>query len=495
MSERSGAAGARPAADYEAVIGLEVHCQLLTESKIFCGCSTRFGAPPNTNVCPICLGMPGVLPVLNRRAVEFALRAALALECAVQPRSIFARKNYFYPDLPKGYQISMYDRPLAVKGRLEIDTPCGRRAIGITRIHMEEDAGKLLHEGLPDSERSSYVDFNRSGVPLIEIVSEPDLRTPEEAHAYYSGLRALLVAIGVTDGNMEEGSLRCDANVSLRPRGREAFGTKAELKNLNSFRFVQRALEHEIRRQTDLLDRGERVVQETRLYDPKQDRTSPMRSKEEAHDYRYFPEPDLLPLDVSGTWIEQVRKSLPELPAARRARFVTEYGLPEKDAQVLVSEAALADYFEAAARATGGDAKAAANWVTTEVLRKVNERKTGVSSIPLDPGRLGSLIRLVKDGSISGKIAKEVFEEIYDSGRDPDEVVRERGLSQVSDEETIREAIDQVIAQNQDQVAKYRGGKTGLLGFFVGQVMKTTGGKANPALVNRLLKDRLDRPS
>jgi aspartyl-tRNA(Asn)/glutamyl-tRNA(Gln) amidotransferase subunit B len=479
--------------DYEAVIGLEVHCQLLTESKIFCGCSTRFGNPPNTNVCPVCLGMPGVLPVLNRRAVEFALRAALALDCEIQPVSIFARKNYFYPDLPKGYQISMYDRPLAERGHLDIDTPEGRRRIGITRIHMEEDAGKLLHEGLQDSDTRSYVDFNRSGVPLIEIVSEPDLRSPAEAHAYYSVLRTLLVYIGVSDGNMEEGSLRCDANVSLRPRGRKELGTKAELKNLNSFKFVQHALEHEIRRQTDLLNAGGKVAQETRLYDPKEDRTVPMRSKEEAHDYRYFPEPDLPPLEVGREWIEEVRRGLPELPAARRERFVREHGLPERDAQVLTGSRALADYFEATARAAGNP-KAAANWVMTEVLRKVKEQKIEMEQVPLDPGRLGALIRLVDDRTISGKIAKEVFEAIYDSGADPAAVVRQKGLAQVTDEGAIRQAIESVVASNPDQAARYRAGKTALLGFFVGQVLKATGGKANPELVNRLLKERLDRP-
>ncbi len=482
--------------EYEPVIGLEVHCQLLTESKIFCGCSTRFGAPPNTNVCPVCLGMPGTLPVLNRRAVEFALRAALALDCDIHAGSIFARKNYFYPDLPKGYQISMYDRPLAVGGHLDIDAGGGTRRIGITRIHMEEDAGKLLHEGFPDSETKSYVDFNRSGVPLIEIVSEPDLRSPGEAHAYYSSLRSALVYIGVTDGNMEEGSLRCDANVSLRPRGQTALGTKAELKNLNSFKFVQHALEHEIRRQTDLLSRGDRVVQETRLYDPAEDRTYPMRSKEEAHDYRYFPEPDLPPLRVETGWIDEVRRDLPELPAARRQRFVKEWGLKEQSAHVLTASRAIADYFEATATAAG-DGQAAANWIETEVLRKVKEGRAEIQAagdIPLGPDRLGKLVAMIRDGTISGKIAKEVFEAIYDTGDDPAEVVRARGLGQVTDEGPIRAAIARVLAENPDQLAKYRAGKTALLGFFVGQVLKATGGKANPALVNRLLKESLDRP-
>ena len=481
---------------YEPVIGLEVHCQLLTESKIFCGCSTRFGNPSNTNVCPVCIGMPGTLPVLNRRAVEFALRAALALDCEIEPESVFARKNYFYPDLPKGYQISMYDRPLAVRGHLDIEAGGRTKRVGITRIHMEEDAGKLLHEGFADSDRKSHVDYNRSGVPLIEIVSEPDLRTPEEAHAYYSALRTILVYIGVSDGNMEEGSLRCDANVSLRPAGRQAFGTKAELKNLNSFKFVQHALAHEIERQTELLSRGEKVAQETRLYDPAEGRTYPMRSKEEAHDYRYFPEPDLLPLRVDRAWIEDVRRQLPELPAARRRRFVEKWGLKEQSAQVLTASRPLADYFEATATAAG-DGQAAANWIETEILRKIKEDKIEVrdpADIPLAPERLGRIVAMVKDGTISGKIAKDVFETIYATGKDPAEVVRERGLAQVTDEAPIREAIEKVVAQNPNQHAQYRSGKSALLGFFVGKVLQATGGKASPTLVNRLLKERLDRP-
>ncbi len=482
---------------YEAVIGLEVHCQLLTRSKLFCGCSTRFGDPPDTNICPVCLGMPGVLPVLNRRAVDLALRAAIALDCAIRPRSIFARKNYFYPDLPKGYQISQYDQPLAERGHLDIAVGGARRRVGITRVHMEEDAGKLLHEGFPDSGRRSYVDYNRACVPLIEIVSEPDLRSPEEAHAYYRDLRDLLVYIGVTDGNMEEGSLRCDANVSLRPEGRKTLGTKTELKNLNSFKFVQQALEYEIERQREALEAGVEVVQETRLFDPKTGRTEPMRTKEEAHDYRYFPEPDLPPLDVDEAWIAEVRSTIPELPAARRARLVKEYRLPDQDAGVLTASRALADYFEDAARAGGdpaGDGKPAANWILTEALRKLNEEKGAVEDLPvrLPPGRLGALIRLVREGAISGKAAKEVFEAIYGTGADPDAVVRRRGLTQISDEDFIQRAIDGVIADNPEQVAAYRGGKTAVLGYFVGRVLKATGGRANPALVNRLLKKRLE---
>jgi aspartyl-tRNA(Asn)/glutamyl-tRNA(Gln) amidotransferase subunit B len=477
--------------DYEAIIGLEVHCQLLTETKIFCGCRTRFGEPPNTSVCPVCLGMPGVLPVLNRKAVDLALRAGLALGCDIQPVSEFARKNYFYPDLPKGYQISMYDQPLLTGGHLDIEAAGAGKRVGITRIHMEEDAGKLLHEGFPDSASKSYVDYNRAGVPLVEIVSEPDLRSPAEAHAYFSTLRSLLVWIGITDGNMEESSLRCDANVSLRPRGREAFGVKVELKNLNSFKFVQAALAHEIRRQAEVLDGGGALVQETRLYDPKQDRTFAMRSKEEAHDYRYFPEPDLPRLRVDEGWIAAVRTALPELPWARRARFVGEHGLKEQDAQVLCSERALADYYEATAE-VAGNARAAAAWVLTEVLRKVRAGGADVGAVPLPPARLAALVRLVDGGTLSGKMAKELFEEIWGTGLDPAVLVRERGLEQVSDEAALQAAIDQVLAANAAQVASYRAGKTGVLGFLVGQVIKGTGGKANPALVNRLLRERLD---
>jgi aspartyl-tRNA(Asn)/glutamyl-tRNA(Gln) amidotransferase subunit B len=482
----------QPLGAWEPVIGLEVHCQLLTASKIFCGCPTRFGAPPNTNICPICLGHPGILPVLNRRAVEFALRAGLALGCDIQPVSIFARKNYFYPDLPKGYQISMFDRPLMTGGSLEIDTPAGPRRVGLTRIHMEEDAGKLLHEGFPDSARSSYVDYNRSGVPLIEIVSEPDMRSAQEAHAYFSALRELLVWIGVTDGNMEEGSLRCDANVSLRRRGETRFGTKAELKNLNSFKFVQFAIEHEIRRQAEILDAEGTVAQETRLYDAKQDRTFPMRSKEEAHDYRYFPEPDLPPLLVGADWVEQVRASLPELPWERRARLVREHGLKEKDARVLTTDRALSDYFEAVAK-TSGAPRAAASWVLTEVLRKARESRAEIAALPLPPERLGALVRLVEAGTISGTTAKELFEDIWTSGAEPETLVHERGLTQVSDEGALAAAVEAILQANPAQIASYRGGKTGVLGFLVGLVMRSTQGKANPAVVSRLLKERLER--
>jgi aspartyl-tRNA(Asn)/glutamyl-tRNA(Gln) amidotransferase subunit B len=483
---------ANPLERWEPVIGLEVHCQLLTASKIFCGCPTKFGAPPNTQVCPVCLGMPGVLPVLNRKAVEYAVRAGLALHCDIQPTSIFSRKNYFYPDLPKGYQISMYDRPLMTGGWLEIDTPDGTKKVRLTRIHMEEDAGKLLHEGFPDSAIRSYVDFNRSGMPLIEIVSEADLRSPQEAHAYFSTLRNALVWIGVTDGNMEEGSLRCDANISLRPRGATKFGTKVELKNLNSFKFVQFGIEHEITRQAAVLDGGGTIAQETRLYDPKEDRTHSMRSKEEAHDYRYFPEPDLPPLVVTKQWVEEIRKDLPELPWDRRARYVDVLGIKEQDARVLTSDRELGDYFEAAAVASGAS-NTTASWVLTEVLRKAKESGGGIAAVPLRPERLGALLKLVESGTISGSIAKTIFEEIWTGDGDPAELVKARGLTQVSDEGAIAAAVDAVLAANPAQVASYKGGKSGVLGFLVGQVMKSTGGKANPALVNRLMKERLDR--
>src|SRR5262245_30182288 len=397
---------------YEPVIGLEVHCQLLTASKIFCACPNRFGDPPNTNVCPVCLGLPGALPVLSRHAVTLALRAALATHCTVQPVSVFARKNYFYPDLPKGYQISQYERPLATGGYVEIAEAGSFRRVRIHRIHMEEDAGKLLHEGFAWSDRKSGVDFNRSGVPLIEIVSEPDLRSADEAHQYLTALKAILLYAGVSDGNMEEGSLRCDANVSVRPRGTESLGTRVEIKNLNSFRNVARAIEHEAGRQAALLQSGRPVVQETRLWNADRGETATMRSKEEAHDYRYFPEPDLPPLVVTPEWIEEVRASLPELPAAKRARFVVEHGLPEYDAGVLTSDRAVADYFEAVARGSG-NAKAASNWVMTEVLRK---RKDSGGTTPVTAEHLAELIRLVDAGTISGKTAKDVFEKMWDTG-------------------------------------------------------------------------------
>jgi aspartyl-tRNA(Asn)/glutamyl-tRNA(Gln) amidotransferase subunit B len=477
---------------YEPVIGLEIHAQLLTDTKIFCGCSTRFGSPPNTNVCAVCLGLPGALPVLNRRVVELAIRAAHALNCEVQPVSVFARKNYFYPDLPKGYQISQYERPIALQGFVEYESGGAAKRVGITRAHIEEDAGKSLHDGFPDSDRRTHLDFNRSGVPLIEIVTEPDLRSAADAGEFFSRLRAILVAIGINDGNMEEGSLRCDANVSVRPAGSPTFGTKAEVKNLNSFRHVQRALEFEIARQCALVRDGGRVEQETRLWDAAGGRTVSMRSKEEAHDYRYFPEPDLPPLEVRTEWVEEIRRSLPELPDARRRRFVEQYGLPEYDAGVLTQSPAISEYFEATA-AAAGNAKSASNWVMGELTRKVNELGIGVESSAIAPAALAGLIRLVDSGTITGPIAKDVFEKMYASGRSAEAIVEAEGLSSINDDAALETAVREAIAANETAVAQYRAGKQQTFGFLVGQVMKATRGKANPAIVNALMKKMLEQ--
>ena len=475
---------------YEPVIGLEIHAQLLTASKIFCGCSTAFGAPPNTHVCPVCLGFPGALPVLNRMAVELGVRAGLALGCRINELSIFARKNYFYPDLPKGYQISQYERPLASQGALEFETSGGARRVGITRVHLEEDAGKSLHEGFVDSDRKTYVDYNRSGTPLIEIVSEPDLRSAADAAEFFARLRAILVWLGVNDGNMEEGSLRCDANVSVRPAGTDALGTKAEVKNLNSFRFLQRALEHEIERQIEVLHGGGRITQETRLWDAAAGVTVSMRSKEEAHDYRYFPEPDLPPVAVAESTVTAIRAAMPELPDARRRRFVATLGLPDYDAAQLTQSPLVAEFFERTV-AAGAQPKAASNWMMGELARALKERGRDISDSPATPEQLAGLLALVEGGTISGAIAKDVFEKMLGTGRTAAEIVAAEGLSQIDDEQQIATFVAEVIAANADAVAQYRAGRVATFGFLVGQVMKAAGGKANPKRVNELLRRAL----
>ncbi len=479
--------------DYEAVIGLEVHAQLFTRSKIFCGCSTEFGAPPNTRVCPVCIGLPGVLPVPNRQVVEMALKTALALNFEIQRRSIWERKNYFYPDLPKGYQISQYAYPLARNGWIEIKAGEKEKRIGITRLHMEEDAGKLVHsEDTFSRANASFADFNRSGVPLMEIVSEPDIRSAQEAGAYLRALRSILVYLGVCDGNMEQGSLRCDANVSVRPPGSEDMGTRAEIKNMNSFRNVERALDYEIKRQSRLLESGKNVVQETRLWDDREGKTVAMRGKEESHDYRYFPDPDLLPLEVDEQWTKRLRERLPELPMEKMKRFVADYGIPEYDASVLTSERSLADYYEAALK-TGADAKKTANWVMSELLRELKDDERDITDCPVSAEQLGSLVGMIDSGEITGKIGKTVFAEMYKTGKSPAEVIEEKGLKPMADEGEIGSICDRVIAENPKQVKQYREGKTKVLGFFVGQVMKASGGKADPQIVNRLLTKKLER--
>jgi len=473
---------------FEPVIGLEVHAQLKTKTKIFCGCSTAFGAPPNTHVCPVCLGMPGVLPVLNRAVVEYAIRMALATHCTITRESRFARKNYFYPDLPKGYQISQYELPIAEHGYADIALPDGTiRRIGITRIHMEEDAGKSTH----DPHRPvSLVDYNRTGVPLLEIVSEPDLRTPEEAGAYLRQIRSILRYLDISDGNMEEGSFRCDANVSVRPKGETVLGTRTELKNINSFRYVEKALAYEIDRQIEVLRDGGRIVQETRLWDSAKNRTVSMRGKEEAHDYRYFPDPDLVPLVIDDAWIAATEKDLPELPDQRRARFVEQYILPEYDADVLTAGRDVADYFEACA---GGikNPKLASNWIMGELMGLLNAEGKSIDQSPISAEALAELIGLIEYGVISGKIAKTVFGEMAATRKAPKVIVEEKGLLQVSDTSAIEPVIDRIIAANPVEVEKYRAGNAKLFGFFVGQVMKETKGKANPQMVNELLKRKL----
>ena len=481
---------------YEAVIGLEIHAQLKTRSKIFCGCSTQFGDAPNQNTCPICLGLPGALPVLNREAVRMAAKAALALGCRINPVSIFARKNYFYPDLPKGYQISQYDRPFSEHGVVEIDTAerdehgrpirWVRKKFRIRRLHIEEDAGKSIHDGMPDSDRASYIEFNRSGVPLVEIVSEPDFRSSWEAYDYMHYLRLTLQYVDVCEGNMEEGNLRCDANVSVRPKGTTELGTKIELKNLNSFRFLQKALEYEITRQIEVLEKGGLLVQETRLWDEAEGRTVVMRTKEEAHDYRYFPEPDLPPLVVSPEWVEELRRELPELPNQRKWRFMREYGLSLEDAATLTATRALADYYEAVVE-RARDPRASANWILSELMGLVKATGQEVTGSPVTPEKLAGLIRLIADGTISGKIAKTVLEDMVATGKTAEEIVREKGLVQITDVAEIEAIIRRVLEAHPENVEAYRAGKEKLFGFFVGQVMKQSQGKANPQLVNELL--------
>jgi aspartyl-tRNA(Asn)/glutamyl-tRNA(Gln) amidotransferase subunit B len=470
--------------EFEAVIGLEVHAHLLTTSKIFCGCATSFGAPPNTHVCEVCLGMPGSLPVLNKKAVEFALKMALATNCRINPESVFARKNYFYPDLPKGYQISQYELPLAEHGFLDIKIDGQSRCLGITRIHMEEDAGKLIHS---ESRPVSFVDFNRTGVPLIEIVSEPDMRTPEEAVEYLKDLRNILVYLEICDGNMEEGSLRCDANISLRPVGQNDLGTKTELKNMNSFRFVKAALEYEIKRQRALLGAGREIVQETRLWDTASNQTVSMRGKEEAHDYRYFPDPDLVPVKVSEEWIKRLRDNLPELPAAKLARFQEEYGLPEYDAEVLTGEKDLADYFERTVREFP-QPKKVSNWIMSESLRDWNRDFSGITYYQVSPTALAQLLTMVEQGTISGKIAKTIFEDMKSSGSMPADIIKEKGLTQISDSEALEAAAREIIDAHPQEVANYKAGKTKVMGFFVGQLMKKTKGQANPQMANEVFQ-------
>ena len=481
------------ATDYETVIGLEVHAQLLTRSKMFCGCPTAFGGSPNSQTCPVCQGMPGVLPVINRRAIEFAIRTALALHGTINAGCRFVRKHYYYPDMPKNYQISQYEEPLAVEGWLEVTVDGAPRRIGIERLHMEEDVGKLIHEGTLETARASLVDFNRSGVPLMEIVSKPDVRSAEEATAYLRALRAILLYLGVCDGNMEEGSFRCDANISLRPRGSKEYGVKAEIKNMNSFKNVQHALEFEARRQAKALAAGERIVQETRLWEADKGYTLSMRSKEYAHDYRYFPEPDLVPLKVEQRWVDQLRTTLPELPVVRQQRFVSQYGLPAYDAELLTQSRALADYYEAAVREYPKP-KIVSNWVLSELLRELpGDDEAAITRCPIPPKNLARLLALIDDGTISGKIAKDVFEKMYRSGEDAETIVKREGLVQVADAGALAAVVEQVLAANAPAVEDWKKGKKQSLGFLVGQVMKATQGKANPAIVNQLLLEKLPK--
>jgi aspartyl-tRNA(Asn)/glutamyl-tRNA(Gln) amidotransferase subunit B len=477
-------------AKYEPVIGLEVHVQLATRTKIFCGCPTSFGAPPNQNVCPVCLGLPGALPVLNKQAVDMAIKASLALQCTVNPFSRFARKNYFYPDLPKGYQISQYDQPVAEHGNVIVTIDGKPKKIGVTRVHMEDDAGKSIHDGFKDSEKYSYVDLNRSGTPLIEIVSEPDMRSSDEAYAYLTEIKQVLQFIDVSSCDMEKGHLRCDANVSVRLRGAEKFGTKAEVKNLNSFRFLKMALDYEILRQIALIESGGKVVQETRLYNVDSGETVSMRSKEHAHDYRYFPEPDLVPLRIGEAWMTTVKAELPELPQRKKARFMEEFGLREYDADVLTASRSISEYFEGTASASG-DPRTAANWVMGDLAAALKADDKDYADSPVSPEKLGELIALIGKGELTGKLAKEIFPKMYASGDSARDIMEREGLKQISDSGALEKIIDDVLAANPKQVEQYKGGKATVIGFLVGQVMKSSRGQANPATVNELLKSKL----
>jgi len=488
MSSTASLAAPADISRYEPVIGLEVHVQLATRSKIFCSCPTSFAAEPNSNVCPVCMGLPGALPVLNKQAVEMAIKASLGLGCAVNAFSRFARKNYFYPDLPKGYQISQYDQPVAEHGAVEIVIEGVEKRIGITRVHMEDDAGKSIHDGFKDSDRYTYVDLNRCGTPLIEIVTDPDIRSSDEAYAFLTELKQIMQYLGVSECDMEKGQLRCDANVSVRLKGAEKFGTKAEVKNLNSFRFAKMALDYEIARQVAVIEAGGKVEQETRLFNSATGETAGMRSKEHAHDYRYFPEPDLVPLRIGSDWLASIRSRMPELPAVKRKRFIDDYGLREYDAEVLTATCDLAEFFEQAA-ATSGDPRTAANWVTGDLLGALKGRD--IAESPVTPERLGELVALIGKGEISGKLAKEIFAKMIETGDAPRAIIDREGLRQISDTGALAKIVDDIIAANPKQVEQYRAGKTTVLGFFVGQVMKATKGQANPAAVNAILQEKL----
>ncbi len=474
--------------EFEPVIGLEVHVQMSTDTKCFCSCKIEFGAEPNTNVCPVCLGMPGSLPVLNKKALEYAVKASLALNCEVHELSVFARKNYFYPDLPKGYQISQYDKPLATNGYIDIKIDDKIERIRIHRLHMEEDAGKTIHKG-----SYSYVDLNRAGTPLMEIVSEPDIRSAVGARLYLEKLRTIMRYIGVSDADMEKGQLRCDVNISLRPKGEERFGTKVEIKNINSFRFVQKAIEYEIERQARILRKGGEIVQETRLFDEKTGKTFTMRTKEEAHDYRYFPDPDLIPVRITKAYIEEIRKTLPELPDQKSARYVNELKLTEYDAEVLVADKDRALFFEKAVEVYSKNPKSTANWIINELLGKLNEEGIDITESPVKPEHIAELVQLIDKGEISSKIGKEVFEEVFKTGKSPKIIIEEKGLKQVSDEGEIRKIVEEVLNNHPAEVEKYKAGNQKLIGFFVGQVMKATKGKANPKLVNQILQELLSK--